>query len=51
MAKKDSVNKTAIKEMFGFFYDAIISISNESPEFYKELSEEYDKIMDKFLEA
>jgi len=51
MTKKDSVNKAAIKEMFDFLYDTITDISDESPEYYKSMSEEYDKIIEKILEA
>lgn len=51
MAKNGLVNKAALKEMFDFFYDTITDISNESPEYYEAMSSDYDKIMDKFLEA
>ena len=47
--KKVMVDKEAIKEMFDFFYDTITDISSESPEYYEEMSSQYDGIMKKIF--
>ena len=49
MAEKIMVDRDAIKEMFDFMYDTITDISDESPEYYQEMSKQYDIILEKII--